>query len=315
MVKKKNDKGYKKAGEIVAGSIGFFDGEAVLKSMLKKLNDDMREDVIPIEELQKRSRELTGGDCPQCKKSWEKIVVNGVLMKTPFMYYQAGCRCEATKQELIDKERVIVSRLEQAGVKGSYLKISFDDWDNTVEKILTVRMSEVRKHFFTGMLKRGIGLILTGTVGTGKTFCAVALLRAAAKYTDSILFVSMAEYIPMIIDEVTGPKTIERMKTVRLIIMDDLEKVATSSEWVQGRIFEIIELRTAAGLPVIVTTNSNNPGEIENKFGKPLADRLFGYCVPVHFEGKSYRKIRRLRQAEMEKAKELQNMEQEEFII
>lgn len=309
------EKGYKKAGELVVGQVGYFDGKAVRQDMLHRLDDDMKKDVIPIEELQKMSRELNGGDCPQCSKPWEKIVVNGVMMKTPFVYYQAGCRCEATKQEIINKERMIVSRLQQAGIKGSYLKITFDDWDNTVEQILTIRMTEVRKHFFSGMLKKGIGLILTGTVGTGKTFCAVALLREAAKHTDSILFVSMSEYIPMIIDTENGLKTIEKMKTVRLIVMDDLEKIATSNEWVQGRIFEIIEMRTAASLPVVVTTNSSDPAEIENKFGKPLTDRLFGYCIPVHFEGKSYRKLRRLRQAEMEKAKELESMNQGELII
>lgn len=314
-MEKKKDKGYKKAGEVVTGGIGYFDGKAFRRNMLQRLADDMKEDIIPIQDLQKRSRELNGGKCPKCEKPWERIIVNGILMKTPFEYYQAGCRCEATEREIIEKERVIVSRLRQAGVKGSYLKVSFDDWDNTVEHDLTVSMSEVRKHFFKGMFKKGIGLVLTGSVGTGKTFCAVAVLRAAAKYTDSILFVSMAEYIPMILDESTGQKTIERMKSVRLMIMDDLEKVSTSSEWVKGRIFEIVEMRTASGLPVIVTTNCEDLNEFERKFGSPLTDRLFGFCVPVHFSGKSYRKLRRLRQAEIERAKELQKTEQGELII
>lgn len=298
--------GYIKAGDVLKekGLIGI-DGVRVREEYLNRLEEEYKEGVVPLPEIERQERALKGGECPKCGTVWEKMVVSGKLMKTPFEYYQPKCNCEITEEQLKNREREVLSRLIYAGVKGDYLNNTFDNWDKTVDPLLTERMLEVKSHFYHKKFKQGIGLILTGEVGTGKTRCAVSVLRLIAKYTDSFLFIKMAEYIPLILDKDTGAKTVERMKTARMIVFDDFDKITTSNDWVRGRIFEVVDARISAELPSIFTSNLNSPQEFDMKYGEAITSRLFGYCDCIHFAGKDYRKVRRLREKAMIESQEL----------
>jgi len=300
------DSGYIKAGEMLSGSgLMGIDGVEVRKEYLNRLEEDFKEGIIPLQEIEKQKRSLHGGFCPKCGMIWEKVVVSGRLMKVPFEYFQPKCNCEVTSEQLKNRERENFSRLINAGVKGKYLNNSFENWDKTVDPVLTQRMMEVQAHFYHKKFKEGIGLILTGDVGTGKTHCSISILRLVAKYTDSFLFIKMSEYIPIILNKDTGARTVDRMKTVRMIVFDDFDKITTTNEWVSGRIFEVVDARISSGLPSIFTSNLNSPQEFDDKYGKAITSRLFGYCDCIHFAGKDYRKVRRLREKEFIESKEL----------
>ena len=92
----------------------------------------------------------------------------------------------------------------------------------------------------------------------------------------------------------------------RLLIIDDFG-VERSSEFALEQVFNIIDGRTRARLPLIVTTNLTlqqiqNPPDTAHA---RIYDRLLEMCAPVRFTGGNFR--RETAQAKLERLKNLMN--------
>ncbi|MBO7673649.1 MAG: ATP-binding protein [Atopobiaceae bacterium] len=94
------------------------------------------------------------------------------------------------------------------------------------------------------------GVILTGGIGTGKTWLASATLKAfMAKWTCSGRFITAADYI----DECReGNK--EAYYSPRVLVLDDLGK-ERASEYVTSCLFQLLDKRVSTHRKTIITTN------------------------------------------------------------
>lgn len=82
-------------------------------------------------------------------------------------------------------------------------------------------------------------------------------------------------------------RIIETLQEVGLLILDDMGAKKTS-DWVNEKLFEIIDYRYKAELPMRVTTNCT-PKELNEKIGSRNFDRLREMCALVTVTAKSQR--------------------------
>lgn len=137
------------------------------------------------------------------------------------------------------------------------------------------------------------GLLLMGTVGTGKTHLAAAIVRVAIRKGIPTAFVK----VPQLLEEIKAgyggngqesKQLQDKVKTRRLVVLDDLgaEKI---TDWTLDRMYQIIDSRYSQELPTIITTNCKHQ-ELEDHVGKRAYDRILEMCQPAGITGPSYRR-------------------------
>lgn len=84
---------------------------------------------------------------------------------------------------------------------------------------------------------------------------------------------------------------IDRMNRVKLLIIDDLG-AERGSDYTLEKVYNIIDSRYRAKLPIILTTNLDiEQMKAENDIRyERIYDRIFELCYPMLYTGKSWRK-------------------------
>mgnify|MGYP003106496012 CR=1 FL=1 len=104
--------------------------------------------------------------------------------------------------------------------------------------------------------KAGIGLLLFGNVGTGKSYAAGCIANALIDRLESVLFVGISD----VVNRMQGSFGSDRdhyTKTLMrpdLLILDDLGAERNTS-FGKERVFDVVDKRLLTGKPMIVTTN------------------------------------------------------------
>lgn len=156
------------------------------------------------------------------------------------------------------------------------------------------RVYKIAKRYvsdFDGMLEKNQGLLFYGDVGTGKTYTAACI---ANELLQKQISVTMTSFVKLL-DKMQGfqssdDKMLYRLSSAKLLVIDDLG-VERNTEYALERVYDIIDSRYRAKLPMVLTTNLGL-AEMKNatdiKFRR-IYDRILESCYPVEFKGKSYR--------------------------
>ena len=145
---------------------------------------------------------------------------------------------------------------------------------------------------FPKFLKEGKGLLLFGSVGTGKSYYAACIANRVIDQGYSARMTNFATLTNDLSGMAEGKnRYIEDLGRYALLIIDDLG-AERKSEYMQEIIFNIIDSRCRSGKPMIITTNLSGD-EIKNPDNTGYAriyDRLLGCCFPQEISGPSRRK-------------------------
>ena len=138
-----------------------------------------------------------------------------------------------------------------------------------------------------GSKLRGVrGLLLFGGVGTGKTYTAACIANELLAQGVSVVMTSLVKLIENGISDLCS-----RLSAIDLLILDDLG-AERSTDYALEQVYNIVDSRYRAGLPVIYTTNLTleelkNPADM--RYAR-IYDRVLEKCFPVEFRGVSRRK-------------------------
>lgn len=206
-----------------------------------------------------------------------------------------NCECRAKeKREFQEKmeenqRKIRISNLREKCFDDKLLlNQTFEEEDGTLEhKDLGLKYVEK----FDQMYEENIGLILTGDVGTGKTYLASAIANALI---DKGISVKMTNFSIILNDmmnlEINKNKYIDDLNRNKLLIIDDFGMERDTS-FASEHIFNIIDSRYRANKPLIITTNLSITTFMKNTQLKEqrIYSRILEMSTPVIFTGKNNR--------------------------
>ena len=206
------------------------------------------------------------------------------------------CKCEAEKrdrEEAERKRRERAAELRRAGFPDAEMQNwTFDRDDGKNEKITAILQNYVGN--FEEMRKNGKGLLLFGSVGTGKTFGAACIANALIDRGYACLVTNFARLVNTISGMYDGKQAyIDGLNRFSLLVIDDLAS-ERDTDYMNEIVYNIIDSRYRSGLPLIITTNLTadelkNPADIRKQ---RVYSRLLEMTIPIEVKGADRRRER-----------------------
>jgi len=140
------------------------------------------------------------------------------------------------------------------------------------------------------------GVVLFGSVGTGKSTLCKALINRWASPSYHCMFISVTDALKNIrsaFDKKTDTTVEAECKKLidpKLLVFDDLG-VDNASDWSKEQIFSVFEARAHSKKHTWFTTNLDPKTEIPKLYGDRIHDRMLEFCSWVKLEGDSWRKM------------------------
>ncbi|MBQ6483095.1 MAG: ATP-binding protein [Anaerolineaceae bacterium] len=207
------------------------------------------------------------------------------------------CRCGVEKRDADEAERAKkakMERIERMRMNGfpdtEMRKWTFDADDGKNEEASRIAKNYVKR--FGEMLKKGKGLLMYGTVGTGKTFLSVCIANALIDQGHPCLVTNFARITNTLGGMYDGKQQyLDNLNSYDLLVIDDLG-AERDTEFMGEVVQTIIDSRYRSGKPLIITTNLTSdelkhPSDIRRA---RTYSRLLEMCIPVEVAGRDRRK-------------------------
>lgn len=229
---------------------------------------------------------LRCGKCGGLKRS--RIEVSGEEIIVP-----TWCECMTRAREEEKKRSAAilasmrVNELRRLSLMDSALSsVRFAGADTSGENARSIEICRRYAAKFPQMRQDNRGLLLFGGVGTGKTYTAACIANELLEQGRAVIMTSLVKLIGSDIGDLYS-----RLAEIDLLILDDLG-AERSTDYALEQVYNIVDSRYRAGLPVIYTTNLTldelkNPADI--RYAR-IYDRVLERCFPVEFRGSSRRK-------------------------
>jgi DNA replication protein DnaC len=170
-------------------------------------------------------------------------------------------------------------------------------WDARLDRSNAPLMGFI--HNLEGNLKLGVGLLLLGPNGVGKTFQACAILKAALQHTARVMYITAPNLVqayidtPMFDDDID---MIEALTNRRLLVVDDLgqEYRGSGSGHSEQRILNLIRDRIQGDRSTVITTNFSTK-QLQETYGEGFASLLQEGLVTIPLKGGDRRRENRPR--------------------
>lgn len=212
----------------------------------------------------------------------------------------------ALREEQDEAKARAAARLEEcfgaSSGKLSTCTFATDDGTDTTNRSILQRYC--RK--FDSVTDDNIGVMLSGETGSGKTFFAAAVANEILRAGRTVWFTRIADVVALMGGEFNAEKREEvnrRISKTDLLILDDFG-VERSSDYMLQKIYEVIDARYAAKLPLIITTNLDKARihAPQSEAEARIFGRLLEMCPVVltvmgnRREGIAQEKLQRLRE-------------------
>lgn len=141
-------------------------------------------------------------------------------------------------------------------------------------------------------LKKGTGLLLYGSPGTGKSFYAACIANDVISRGYTALYTTFGTIAARMQESYEArPEIMAELEKPSLLILDDLG-AERDTDYMNEIVFEVINLRYRRSKPMIITTNLSATELMNTEaVGKNrIYDRLIECCEPVEVSGPSRRR-------------------------
>lgn len=211
-----------------------------------------------------------------------------------------SCRCRAERryqeEQMLqqDKDMRAMEALKRQSLMDERLRdVSFDSFRKTNDNAYNLKLCLRYANHFDEMLAKNQGLLFYGGVGTGKTFAAACIANQLLNQRIPVImtsFVKLLESMQGFSEDDSA--LIARLNRAKLLIIDDLG-AERSTDYALEKVYDIVDSRYRAKLPIILTTNLSMTELKEStdiRYTR-IYDRIFEMCYPMQFKGQSWRKV------------------------
>ena len=199
----------------------------------------------------------------------------------------------AWHEDMLEREVQRAQKLRQQSNLGRrFFDRTFDNFDGE-ENADAKRLCKAYAELDLYDKAEKCGLIICGGYGTGKTHLAAAIANVLVDKGVAVLFDTSGGHLEKLKAEFsknTVPTYLESMKNIPMLIIDDAGK-EKQTEWSQSVLFDVINHRYEAMLPIIITSNFNQ-NQLEEYFGGATFSRLIEMCGVVVTRGRDRRRDR-----------------------
>lgn len=245
--------------------------------------------------------------CAVCNTPVQTKITHPFTNKEVIVHCICQCENERLKQEEQDarnreKQRRI-EQLQKSSLLGDrYKSVNFDNTELGSNKMFDDAYKRCKNYcnVSSKVLESGYGIYIYGDKGCGKTHLTACMVNELIKQGRPVMFTNFFEISQIIRN--TFNKTneseidmIEKISNIDFLFIDDLgtEKVSNNGEdnWLQGKIFEILNKRYNNKKPTIFTSNYSLQELISNRgIMDKTVDRILEMSsLILKIEGKSYR--------------------------
>ena len=233
--------------------------------------------------------------CGKCRTPKEAFYPAD-LQNQGFHKHPVMCQCAAEKRDREEAERREYERMSYMTMLRSeaFRDIPAAGW-RFDHAVVTPQLAKAKEYAanWDSFKQDGIGLLLFGDVGTGKSYAAGCIANALIDRMESVLFVGMSD----VVNRMQGNFGSDRdhyMKSLMrpdLLILDDLGAERNTS-FGKERVFDVVDKRLLTDKPMIVTTNiplsvMKQAADLDDR---RIFDRILEVCVPIRFDGENFRK-------------------------
>ncbi len=220
------------------------------------------------------------------------------LITPPFegakpMKVSCWCSCPTQYDVLKQKEKLgAIQKAREVCFRGfeGQKRHTFDTDDHTGDAQL-VQACRRYSEDFQDNLRHGMGLLLHGTVGTGKTFLAACIANAVLDQGYSVRMTNFTGIADDLWNAEDRSGYLDELCRYDLLVLDDLG-VERKSEYMDEMVYKTVNARYVAGRPMIVTTNltTTELSQTADISKQRIYDRLIERCLPIQISGKSRRR-------------------------
>lgn len=240
--------------------------------------------------------------CGECKTRKQFLLEFPSVNGKPKEFHKVPVMCECRKKEAEEEKRREQERKDMELIRelrsrslmdDKFRDQTFEAFKTTQENTRALKLSRRYADGFDEMVERNQGLLFWGDVGTGKTFSAACIANALLERRIPVVmtsFVKLLESVQTFKED--EEKLLSRLNRAKLLIIDDLG-AERSTDFALEKVYNIIDSRYRARLPMILTTNLNleEMKQVTDIRYSRIYDRIFEVCYPVKFTGASFRKV------------------------
>lgn len=244
------------------------------------------------------SEETEGYTCEHCNKYIAAITVEVPQLRIKNKILPT-CECVVEREEAkireaqnFAKKREIEKLFSISNLGERFSKSTFEAFldRNGSETAYKIAMKYVK----TFKEWNGESLMIWGEPGNGKTHLAAAIVNDLSEKGYIVVFQSVPELLQRIRSTFNSENKENETQIMRallecdLLILDDIGAEKTT-EWVEEKLFNIIDGRYRKELPTLYTSNLQ-PKELQNQVGKRSYDRMVETSLTVENKAESYRR-------------------------
>lgn len=207
------------------------------------------------------------------------------------------CKCAAEEKQQREAERHEFERMSHISLLRSeaFRDIPAAAWRFDNASVMTPQLVKAWKYAenWDSFSREGIGLLLFGNVGTGKTYAAGCIANALIDRMISVLYVGMSDVVNRMQGNFGADRDsyIKQLMRPDLLILDDLGAERNTS-YGKECVFDVVNRRLLSGKPMIITTNITLSAmqKATDLDDRRIYDRILEVCVPILFNGENFRK-------------------------
>ena len=213
-------------------------------------------------------------------------------MRTPMCL----CKCQADRRDREEEERKRIDfekRVKRMRLEG-FPDAKMQAWTFANDDLANERITKAMQRYvdnFAELRKIGKGLLLYGSIGTGKTYAACEVANALIDQGYPVYVTNFSRVLNTLQGTFDKQEYIDELNRYQLLILDDLG-IERETAFAKEQVFNVIDARYRAGLPMIITTNLaiDNIKKPDNIGDSRIYDRILERCFPIEVTGQSRRR-------------------------